>query len=141
MEVKFGTTFMKTFLRILVSLAITLGSFSTLAQSKPTFVFVKIIESIEPLARGDKYEEPLDSALKKAKLGEVTGGGSLLSKEKKIEWVGVDVELTDLEKGIPFLKRKLVELGVPKGSLLEYEFQGKKVQDPIHANVETAKVP
>lgn len=102
-----------------------------LAQSATTFVFVKINESIMPTERGKKYEDPLDAALKKAKLGEVTGGGSSLSKERKIEWVGVDVELIDLGEGLPFLKRKLIELGVPKGSTLEYQLQDKKIEAPL----------
>ncbi|QOT75732.1 hypothetical protein [Cupriavidus basilensis] len=92
---------------------------------------MKINESIMPTERGKKYEDPLDAALKKAKLGEVTGGGSSLSKERKIEWVGVDVELIDLGEGLPFLKRKLIELGVPKGSTLEYQLQDKKIEAPL----------
>jgi hypothetical protein len=102
------------------------------AQPASTFVFVKVAESIQPLDRGTKYEDPLDAALKAAKLGEVTGGGSSLSKEKKIEWVGVDIELTDVIKGVPFLRRKLFELGAPKGSTLEYELNGKKVELSVH---------
>ena len=103
------------------------------AQQKSLFVFVKINESIMPIERGKKYEDPLDKVLKKAKLGEVTGGGSSLSKERKIEWIGVDVELLDSENGIPFLRQKLIELGAPLGSTLEYESNGKQVEIPIHS--------
>lgn len=103
----------------------------TLAQKAPTFVFVRINESIMPIERGQKYEDPLDAALKEAKLGKVTGGGSSLSKERKIIWVGVDVDLIDLDRGLPFLKQKLFDLGAPKGSTLEYQVHGKKVDVPI----------
>ena len=116
---------------ILLLLALFISSVA-LAQEEPMFVFVKIKESIMPIERGQKYEDPLDEALKKAKLGEVTGGGSSFSKERKIEWVGVDVDLVNLDKGLPFLKRKLIELGVPKGSTLEYELQGKLIEIPVH---------
>lgn len=102
------------------------------AQKESTFVFVKIIESIMPIERSHKYEDPLDDALKMEKLGEVTGGGSSLSKENKIEWVGVDVDLIDLDRGLPFLKRKLIELGAPKGSTLEYQLNGSKIEVPVH---------
>jgi hypothetical protein len=102
------------------------------AQQSRTFVFVKIVESIQPIARGGKYEDPLDAALKTAKLGEVTGGGSSLSKEGQIRWVGVDVELSDVARGIPFLRNKLVELGAPTGSTLEYEINGKRTELPVH---------
>ena len=119
--------------RIFLVLAAFLLVASSLAQQPRTFVFVKVAESIMPIARGSKYEDPLDAALKQAKLGEVTGGGSSLSKDKKIEWVGIDVELTDVMKGIPFLRRKLIELGAPKGSTMEYKLNGKAIEMPVHA--------
>ncbi len=37
----------------------------------------------------------------------------------------------DLDKGLPFLKRKLIELGAPKGSTLEYQLEGKKIEIPV----------
>ena len=118
--------------RTYLLLALVLFAGCLCAQRATTFVFVKVAESIQPIARGSKYEDPLDAALKAAKLGEVTGGGSSLSKDRKIEWVGVDVELTDVMKGVPFLRRKLIELGAPKGSTLEYEFNGKRIELPVH---------
>jgi hypothetical protein len=101
------------------------------AQSKSTFVFARIPDSVMPIERGSKYEDPLDDALRKSHLGEVTGGGSSLSQDRKVEWVGVDIELTDLTKGIPFVKRKLRQLGAPKGSKLEYKVDGKNMSVDI----------
>jgi hypothetical protein len=118
--------------RLLQLLVLVLAIGCAMAQSRTTFVFVKITESIQPVARGSKYEDPLDAALKSARLGEVTGGGSSLSKDKRIEWVGIDVELTDLKEGIPFLRKKLVELGAPRGSTLEYEVKGRRIELPLH---------
>lgn len=123
---------MKAIFRVIALLALLSTAAPGFAQQGSTFVFVKIIESIMPVDRGNKYEDPLDDALRTANLGGVTGGGSSLTPERKIEWVGVDVELRDIEKGIPFLKQKLVELGAPKGSTLEYQFQGKKIRVPVH---------
>ncbi|WGY70271.1 hypothetical protein KEC55_24815 [Burkholderia cepacia] len=100
------------------------------ATDARTFVFVEINESIMPIERGHKYEDPLDDALKKGNLGEVTGGGSMLSKDHAVEWVGIDVELTDLDKGLPFLKQKLIELGVQDG-MLEYRVQNRRFAVPI----------
>lgn len=110
-------------------LALLLSGIWTIAGAQPTttFVFAKIIDTSMPLERASKYEDPLNAALKEAKLGEVTGGGTMTNKDRKIEWVGVDMELTDLERGIPFVKNKLRQLGAPKGSKLEYEANGKKV--------------
>jgi hypothetical protein len=101
------------------------------AQSPTNFVFVKINESITPIEREGKYETPLDEALKKANLGEVTGGGSSLSADRKIEWVGIDVDLIDLDKGLAFLRQKLIELGAPEGSTLEYKLNGKRIEVPV----------
>ncbi len=83
------------------------------------------MDAVPPIERGNKYEDPLNAQLKQAGLGEVTGGGSSLNQERKIEWVGIDIELSDLTKGIPFLKVQLGRLGAPKGSTLEYELNGK----------------
>ncbi len=106
-------------------------------QSDPTvFVFVQIPESIMPLDRGKKYEDPFNAALKAANLGEVTGGGSQLGECRKdgtrgIDWVGIDVEVKDLERGIPFIKSELVRLGAPATTVLEFNRAGIKVKEQI----------
>ena len=108
------------------------------------FVFVQIPESIMPVDRGKKYEDPLDAALKAAKLGEVTGGGSQLGEIRKdgtrgIEWVGIDVEVTDLERGIPFIKSELLRLGAPATTVLEFNRAGAKVKEQIRAASDSAR--
>lgn len=101
------------------------------------FVFVRVPESIQPLDRTAKYEDPLQLALDRANLGEVTGGGSQIGELKPdgsrgIEWVGIDVELVSLDQGLSFLKQDLIRLGVPAGTVLQYERAGKPVEDPVH---------
>ena len=90
------------------------------------------MDSVLPLERSSKYGDPLDEALKKANLGEVTGGGSLLSKEKVIEWIGLDIELVNLNGALEFAKLQLRELRVPPGSTLEYKCDGKAFNVPIY---------
>lgn len=107
------------------------------AAADGVFVFVRVPEPLQPLDRAAKYEDPLDATLKKTGLGEVTGGGTQMSKPKAdgsrdIEWVGIDVELADLDLGIGPLKQELIRLGVPKGTLLEYQRSGKQIEDPVH---------
>ena len=121
---------MRTLVALVLSLFVALGAHAQRAAT--TFVFVKIQDKVLPIERGSKYEAPLNAALRAAKLGEVTGGGTLMNKDKSIAWVGVDVELSDLEKGLPFLLAKLRELGAPRGSTVEYTVQGRKVEQPIH---------
>ena len=107
------------------------------AESKSAiFVFAKVPESIMPIDRGEKYEDPLDAALKRENLGEVTGGGTQLSEpdaegRRVVEWVGLDIELTDLERGIPFLKKELLRLGAPAETILEFTRAGSQVTESI----------
>jgi hypothetical protein len=105
-----------------------------------TFVFVEITESLMPIDRGEKYEDPLDSSLKKEALGEVTGGGSQLSEPdedgaRHIEWVGIDVDLFDLARGLPVLRAELKRLGVPRWTSIEYETNGKKITEVYHNGI------
>jgi hypothetical protein len=94
------------------------------------FVYAKILDQVGPIDRGEKYEDPLQEMLDAESLGEVTGGGTM-QQEGIIVFVGIDVELTDLDRGIPLVAQKLHELGAPPGSTLEYEVGGKKVSHPI----------
>ena len=104
--------------------------------AKAQFVFVRIPEQIAPIDRGKKYEDPLDAVLKKEGVGEVSGGGSQLSApdangKKSIEWVGIDVDLSDFQKGMPILKRELLRLGAPSMTVLEYTRGGKKIEEQL----------
>jgi len=120
----------KEFLKLLAFIFSLLFSVCVMAE-KTTFVFAHINETIMPIERGNKYEDPLDSFLKGKGIGEVTGGGSLLSKSGKIEWVGVDIELQNPQKNLPVLIQKLKELGAPKGSFLEYTVDSHPKKAPI----------
>ena len=106
------------------------------APDRAQFVFVRIPEALQPSERGAKYEDPLDAALKQAAVGEVTGGGSQLSapdKEGKrsVEWIGIDVDLTDFDKGLPVLRRELLRLGAPGSTVLEYTRNGEKIEETL----------
>jgi hypothetical protein len=98
---------------------------------KPHFVYVKILQAIDPMQRGEDYEEPLDEFLQENELGLVSGGGTMQDKWGKVLFAGIDLEVDDLDRAIPLIARKLTELGVPEGSELEYEVDGKPVTLPI----------
>jgi hypothetical protein len=100
------------------------------------YVYVKLSVFLPPIERGDKLEDPLDSFLKNRGVGECDGGGEMMSKpdasgKSHPEYSGLDVELTDFDRGIVLLKSELVKLGAPKGTVLEYERNGVKHSDPI----------
>jgi hypothetical protein len=90
----------------------------------PHFVYAKMWEAIQPIARGERYEDPVDAALKPSGLGEVSGGGSSIDKEHGIEFVGVDFDLASLDS-VGLVKRILEESGAPKGSELQFEHDGE----------------
>jgi hypothetical protein len=116
---------MKLFRTLCLVLATCL-SFVATAADKVYAVNVKINESISSEERGTKYDDPLGIALKEANAGEVVGGGNSVNKQGKVEWAGVDLEVTDLQKSIPLIKQKLIDLGAPKGSTIEYHGAGGK---------------
>jgi len=103
------------------------------AAIKKTFIVgATIQESLFPDERDAKYGDPLDKALKNAKLGSVIDGGTALSKRGRIAWIDLDVELVSLTHALAFAKLKLRELGVPIGSTLEVARDGKSCSIPIH---------
>jgi hypothetical protein len=98
----------------------------------PHFVFAKIMDPVMPIERGTKYEDPLADTLEGRKLGEVTGGGTQMDKDKKIEWVGIDIQLADLVGAVELVRQRLRELGAPAGSVLEFKRGDQQVSLPIH---------
>ncbi len=104
------------------------------AAAKTYFLYIKIPEQIMPVERGKKYEEPINELLSQHGLGEVSGGGSMLTKDKQIEYVGVDVDVTDPQKAIPLLVAKLKEIGAPKGTVIAQNGPEKKTIRLSNAN-------
>lgn len=102
--------------------------------SQGEFVYVKIPEALMPLDRGDKYEDPLHEILEAKNAGATTGGGSSLGDERAdgtrpIEFVGIDLDLFDLESGLPVLREALIELAVPADTEIHYTRGDSKLLD------------
>lgn len=96
-------------------------------MTTPSFPFIAvatITESIGPLDRSAKYADPLDSTLRSAGLGMVTGGGSQMDASRQIAFVDIEVSLADLEGSIDLLRTTLQRLGAPSGSVLSFERNG-----------------
>ncbi|PZM83884.1 hypothetical protein DLH72_03200 [Candidatus Gracilibacteria bacterium] len=76
---------------------------------------------VQPLDRGDIFEDPISEVLEKMDLGEVDGGGSLLDGEGGIQYCDVEIYLKD---GSEENRKKLLEIlekfPIPKGSFLKY---------------------
>lgn len=87
-------------------------------------VIARIPEHIEPIDRGERYEDPLTKVLEARGLGEVTGGGSQLDQNFRIAFVDLEIQLANLEQGLPLVTSSLTEFGAPKGSKLIFERDG-----------------
>lgn len=103
------------------------------------FVYIFVPEPIQPLDRGDKYEDPLAEALTTAGLGDVSGGGSSLSDERPdgtrvVESCGIDVDVTDLDLALELIRERIPALGAPRGTELQYTRRGAKLRDVLEEN-------
>lgn len=94
------------------------------------FFYVRIPGDIQALERGDRFEEPLELALGHAALGSVTGGGSQLGDDDKVEYCGIDVVTTDRVRGIEVIRRVMQECGCPNGAVIE-EYLPEYQEHPI----------
>lgn len=84
-----------------------------------------------PMDRGAMFEDPLADALQENGLGELTGAGTMQSKEGEIEFCGLDLDLFDIDKAIPFICDFLNQRGAPKGSKLQYQVNGNDTEAPF----------
>ena len=75
----------------------------------------------QPKHRFD-LEDAIDEILQNNKLGEVTGGGTLLNKDGEIKYCDINIQLnTDDLKYVQWLVEMLNGFCIPKGSFLEYD--------------------
>jgi len=86
-------------------------------------IIAQINARIQPVDRGDFFEDPLDSELRARALGQVTGGGTQLAEEPDgIEYCDVEIMATDATEGtLSQIAQILDGLGAPKGSKLIVE--------------------
>lgn len=97
----------------------------------PHLVIATINEPIEPLDRGDKYEDPLSAALKKKRIGVVTGGGTQMNHRFEAISADLEIELANLDDALEFTRQTLASFGAPKGSKLRFTRDGKNRSIPI----------
>jgi len=105
-----------------------------MSQSEPELVYIFIPESIGPIDRGDKYEDPIIDELERLGLGEVSGAGTALGDERPdgkrpIVSCGIDVDTRDLEATRSMLRDLLPRLGCPEGTQLHYSLSDRALQD------------
>ena len=118
----------------------------------PHLVIARLYEYIEPIDRGNRYEDPLQAALEAAQAGAVTGGGSQLNEVGGIEFVDVEIELANLDAAIDLVANTLEGAGAPQGSEIRHEdnvvrvfgrqqclaiyLDGTSLPDEVYANLD-----
>ena len=91
-------------------------------HTEPAYLTARINAPIQPIDRGDQFEDPLEVLLKEDGLGEVTGGGTMLGEDGTIAFCDVEFEvLNDATETLSAVRRVLDEIGLPKGSMLIVE--------------------
>ena len=73
---------------------------------------------LQPMHRGDIYEDPLHDLLAAQNLGGTTGGGTLMEDNGEVANCDVEIELSDDSDSVDKLVAIVNDLGVPKGSKL-----------------------
>ena len=105
-----------------------------MTSTEPELVYVFLPESIGPIDRGDKYEDPIIDELERLGLGEVSGGGSSFSEPRPdstrlIKSCGIDIDTDDVDATRAMLHALLPKLGCPTGTQLHYMVSENPLQD------------
>ncbi|MFN8571395.1 MAG: hypothetical protein U0132_05010 [Gemmatimonadaceae bacterium] len=90
----------------------------------PCLVVATIPESIDPMDRAAKYDDPLDLALKSAGVGMVSGAGSQLDVSRQIAFVDIELALANTDGALELARTTLKSLGAPKGSVMSFSRDG-----------------
>ena len=90
-------------------------------EKPPAQVLVAQLNArLQPAHRSEYFEEGLDDKLRKLKVGEISGGGTMQSDTGEISFCDIEVKL---RQSSPEAERLVIEtlesLGAPKGSKLE----------------------
>lgn len=93
------------------------------AKKKPAageIVIVRLNARLQPMHRGEHFEDPLIDVVTELSLGEVTGGGTQLSGDDTgVSFCDIELTMPDTgETALAALIAALEELGAPKGSKL-----------------------
>jgi hypothetical protein len=97
----------------------------------PHLVVARIDEYVEPIDRGERYEDPLAKTLEERGIGEVTGGGSQLDADFKILFADIEIQLANLDDALTVTKQTLNKLGAPIGSHCLFERNGESCSEPL----------
>jgi hypothetical protein len=97
-------------------------------KPKTSFLVAQLNARLQPIHRGEFFEDPLNEALDQAALGEVSGGGTLQDVTGEIEYCDVEVQVIgSAADGAKLVIEVLEKLGAPKGSKLHVEAESREI--------------
>lgn len=89
-------------------------------------VIVQLNAKLQPISRGEFFEDPLDDVMEKEGLGEVSGGGTMVAESGEIDYCDIELLIPVVtEETIVRLTSTLELLGAPKGSKLTITSTGE----------------
>ena len=100
-------------------------------NDNPATAYAQLNARVQPIDRGDRYEDPLQEALESNGFASVVGGGAMQSINGEIEYCGIDLDIYSFAEGVPFICDFLSKLGAPRGSKLQYEDDGEQQEVPF----------
>jgi hypothetical protein len=75
---------------------------------------------LQPMHRGEIFEDPLDEELKRSSVGSVSGGGTQMGKSGEIEFCDIEISVNLVGVDVAAsVVQALEALGAPKGSKLQ----------------------
>ncbi|HYO79411.1 MAG TPA: hypothetical protein VE010_23295 [Thermoanaerobaculia bacterium] len=96
--------------------------------TEPAMVIASLNARLQPVHRGEFFEDPLEEVLERRNLGEITGGGTMQMKTGEIEFCDVEVAVNT---AVPDWERVLINalesLGAPRGSRLIVVGTGREI--------------
>lgn len=98
------------------------------------FIYVKLPGNIQPIQRGEQFEDRIDPVLAEAGLGAVSGGGSSLADplpdgRRLVAFCGIDIDTPKRDAALSVLRDLLPKLEAPVGTELHYTRDGVKLQE------------
>ena len=91
-------------------------------QNNMHYVTLQLNARLQPLDRGDIYEDPIIEALQSCDCGVVDGGGTGLKESGEVDFCDIAISLnSNTKENMDCLLRIVDELAVPKGSFIKDE--------------------
>jgi hypothetical protein len=92
------------------------------------YIVAQLNARIQPMHRGEFFEDPLNDELKKLAIGEVSGGGTMQCQNGEIEYCDIEIQVDDSsQETVQVIIDILERLGAPKNSRLKLEAKNSEV--------------